>query len=186
MDRVKKYDEYCILASTLDAKNDEVGNLKRQLDKAEYEQETLRKKMRKYADMKQLSVEDIASIRNSRIRTCLSQPFLFESGGGISGSPIKAFESDKKDGLGGFTKEQKDLYKKIKPALEYNQYGIQNALSIAEVEDEDFDVNDSVVIDDFIDEFIDNINEGDKYTVPQLKETKKIMYIFVEHIQKFN
>jgi len=187
MDRIKKYDKYCELESDLDSKNHEVKVLTEKLEKAKYEKRFIENEIKGYADMKNLSESDLALIRNSRLRECLSKPFLFSDGGLTGGeSPVVAFDKDKAEGIGSLSKEQLALYKKIKPSLEYQQFNLQNALSVAEVEDESFDVRDSVIIDDFIDEFIRNIDEDDKYTVPQLKETKKIMYIFVEYIQKFN
>lgn len=182
MNEVDKYNEYCILVSQLDSKVEELNKVSDLKAKLTYEVGTLKRKLRKHSEGLDMSSEAISSLKLMRMRYCLNRVVSFEGGGGVDGSPITEFK--KSSDYKSFTAEQKKLFKKVESSLADSQYSLQNAILIGQDDDESFDVYQSSVIEDYVDELMSNLEDYDSLSVKHLKEIKKIIFIFVEQVSK--
>lgn len=182
MKKVDEYNEYCILVSQLDLKVEELKRVSDQKSKLTYEVDTLKRKLEQKKENIDMSSSSMSALRLMRMRYCLSRAVTFETGGGVGGSPIAEFK--KSDEYKSLTAEQKKLFKKVEGSLGESQYSLQNAITIGQDDDESFDVYQSTVIEDYIDDLMENIEDYDSISVKNLKEIKQIIYIFVEQVSK--
>lgn len=182
MKKLDKYNEYCVLVSRLDSKAEELKKVSNQKSRLTYEVDSLKKELQGIEKSIELNPDSLSSLKRLRMKHCLSRVAHFEEGGSVTGSPIAEFKksSDFKD----LSKEQKKLFKKVESILSETQYSLQNAVLIGQDDDEDFDVYDSAVIEDYIDESMESISDYDEISVKNLKELKQIMYKFVERVSK--
>jgi hypothetical protein len=184
MKKEDEYNEYCIMVTSLDAKEAEKTKIVERERRLDYEIDSLKKDIKHKIESLNLSLDTISNIKTMRMRNCLSGVGVIElaSGGSIGSNPIVNFK--KSDDFKSFTAEQKKLFKKINTNLTESQYNLQNAIQIGQGDDESFNVHQSTVIEDFIDELMTNIEDYDNISVKNLKQIKEIIYIFVEQVSK--
>jgi hypothetical protein len=183
MKKLDRYTEYCLLVSSLDAKSEELLKAISLQGKLKYEVQTIKKKLEEYSDVSLLSTEETDAIKRIRMKNCLNSVEYFDEGGSVSRSPIESFISS--DEYKRFNEDQKNLFNSVHPQLSDNQYSIKNAIIISNDDGSDLDIYESSVIEDFIDEIMKNSDAYKYLSVKELKEMKKIIYIFVEHTSKF-
>lgn len=179
--QVKRYNDYCLLVSKLDAKNQELAELVNKKGELEYQIGTLKRQISNFKDITQMSAGELASIKRSRIKNCLNDSVYFDGGGAITTSPALEFRRSE-SGFKSLTSEQKKLYKNIEGMLVDKQFSIQNATIIASDDNESFNVKDSSEIEDFIDGMMREMDNYESMPVSDLKKTKQLIYIFVIHI----
>ena len=179
--QVKRYNDYCLLVSKLDAKNQELAELVNKKGELEYQIVTLKRQISDFKDITQMSAGELSAIKRSRIKNCLNDTVYFDGGGAVTSSPAIEFRKSS-DGFKSLTSEQKKLYKNIQLMLVERQYSIQNAIVIASDGDDGFSVKESSEIEDFIDEMMRDMANYEAMPVSDLKKTKQLIYIFVEHI----
>lgn len=179
---LEEYNNYCSLVSQLDIKNEELNDISNRKSRLNYEVESLKDKIKKISEKINLSPENIKIIKAIRMKSCLKSVVSYSRGGEIDKSPIYNFKQSEeyKD----FTNEQKELFGSVEVYLSESQYSLQNAIMIGQDDDSSFDVYDSSVIEDYIDGIMSEIPDYDDISMKNLKEIKKIMYIFVEQVSK--
>tara|TARA_R110000787_G_scaffold11722_3_gene38421 strand:+ start:23900 stop:24451 length:552 start_codon:yes stop_codon:yes gene_type:complete len=182
MEHVNRYNEYCILVSKVDSKASEYKRIASQKNKAKYELDSLKRELKAYRDISELNPENISAIKRFRMKHCLSENIKYETGGAMTGVPLDEFKTSieyKK-----LSKEDKKLFKKAEDSISVSQYNLQNALIIGEQDDDNFDVYDSNIIEDYIDDALNNMADYDDVSAKEIGKLKQIMYKFVEQVSK--
>lgn len=184
MNKIKRYTDYCALFSAKSGKEGELRSLELQQGKLRYDLSEINNKIKKYNDISTLTSGQLQSIKRMRMINCFSHPVTYEAGGKLGLIPMETFlkSSDYKE----FNAQQKKLFNTVKPYLELNQYSLQNLIVVAEEDDDEFDVYSENIVEDFIDNTMKESGAYETLDIKELKEMKKIMYIFVEHVSKFN
>jgi hypothetical protein len=185
MSKLERYNEYCLLVSRLDTKQEELREVTMRKGKVEYEVASIEKRLKDYSDISDMTGDDVLAIQRLRMQTCLDSAVHFDDGGSVGGVPVKDFKSSSR--FKDLDKNQKKLFTLVEPQLTHSQYNIQNAIIIANEgsDSEDFDVYSSTVIESFIDEIMEQSEVYETLGVNDLKQVKEIIYIFVEHVSKF-
>jgi len=184
MKKVRKYDDYCLLLSRIESKKTELSDIINKKGTIQMELDGLNNELKSYADISNMSVAELSAIQSSRIRNCFNSTIHFEEGGAITESPMQSFKESKEDGYNSLDYNQKKLFKLIESRLEDKQYSIQNALSLLRHDNEEIDIYETPVIEDFIDNFMEEMDNYNTLNVKDLKEIKKIIYIFVKNTSK--
>ena len=182
MNSLTKYNEYCDLVTRLNSKQEELDKISQQKASLNFEVDTMKRKMRTLEKHIDTSPDGIAEMERMKRRGCSTKTVALRRGGEIGDNPIAEFK--KSDAYKNLSKEKKALFKKIEPKLKNSQYSIQDAILIGEDYDDDYDVYKDSVVEDFIDEFMENLEDYDRLSVGKLKEIKEIMYIFVKQVAK--
>lgn len=182
MNKVNKYNEYCVLISRLDSKTIELNQISTQRNRLIYEVESLKKDLDEYKEISDMNPEEIYSIKKLRMRSCFNTPLYFEEGGSVTESPIIDFKKSReyKD----FTAADKKLFKMVESDISETQYNLQNAILIGQTDDDEFDVYESSIIEDYIDEIMIGLSNYEEQSIENLKKIKQIMYKFVERVSK--
>lgn len=182
MEKADRYNEYCILVSKVDSKAFEFAKHSSQKSRTKYELDSLKRELKEYKDILNLSPENISAIKRFRMRHCLSSTITYETGGELTGVPIDEFKSSNE--YKKLSKEDKTLFKKSEDSLSASQYNLQNALIVGEQDDDNFDVYNSNIIDDYIDNSLNNMADYEELSAKEINKIKQIMYKFVEQVSK--
>lgn len=180
MSNIEKYEQYCELLTKLNDKEQELKEVTALRNKMVYERDSLRRDIEDFERGFDVSEENLKSIRVERLNKCLHQPVSYAKGGGIDGDLVSEFK--KSEDYSEFDRDEKKLFRLLIPELKYRQYNIQNAILVGESDSEDFDVYESVIIENYIDEIMSEIEDEHDLSVKELKQIKKIIYIFVEYV----
>ncbi|MCB0410640.1 MAG: hypothetical protein KDD29_10505 [Flavobacteriales bacterium] len=179
---VKRYNEYCLLLSQLQAKKNELVDIINKKGGIEYQIGTLEKQLSAYKDISTLPKTSIDVIKRLRIAQCLQTPVYYREGGSITTSPTIEYRKDE-EGFKSLTSEQKKLYRHIENILIERQYSLQNAIMLAS-EDDVIDAHENVIIENYVNETMREMENYDDLPVSDLEKIKQIIYNFIEHISK--
>ena len=182
MKNVNKYNDYCLLVSQLDSKSQELKRVSSQRNRLKYELDSIKGKLKSYKEINKMNPEDVSSIKRLRMSQCLKSVVSYDDGGAISEQPISEFKAS--NYYKSLSAASKKLFKKIEEKISESQYSLQNAVLIGQNDDENFDVYNSSIIEDYIDESMEEMNGYEETSISNLKELKQIMYKFVEQVSK--
>ena len=184
MSKLDRYNEYCVLVSNLNTKTIELNELSTRRNRLVYEIESMKKELEDFRDISDISSKEMSSLKRVRMRQCFSPNNVinYEEGGSLGENSLLSFKKSKE--YKELTAEEKRLFKKIEGIISDTQYNLQNAILVGQADESDFDVYDSNVIEDYIDESMSDISDYEEISTKNLKKIKQIMYKFVEQVSK--
>lgn len=183
MKDLKKYTNYCQLVSEIEAKEARLKEISKERSSLLYEVESLKSDLEEYEEFLEMSKKDLNAIVRLRVKQCFNSAATYSDGGSLKSAPLSIFKKSKeyKDEL---TKSEKNLFKKIEPNVKRTQFSLRNAIRVAEEADPDFDVQESPIIEDYVDETVKEMSEYNQLSTSDIQEIKEIMYKFVEQVSK--
>ena len=180
MNKLERYSSLCSLIKEISDKKEEVVRLKHQASKVQYDINVLNEKIEEYSDVSYMSGKDIENQKSMLMRDCLNVVSSYGDGGTISVIDMGMFKDTME--YQSSEPEVKSLFEKSEIPLSAYEESLSNAILIGQDDNDDFDVYQSGVIEDFIDDIMINTDGYETARYKHLKELKKLMYKFVEQV----